>query len=76
MRYFEIAGGFRVPVSAEEQNVLSDVQKKGTVRRIDMTDRSQEMARLMVTRGILCRVRNNDDEESFTPNNDPPLTRN
>jgi hypothetical protein len=76
MRYFEIAGGLRVPVSGEEQKVLSHVGDKGRVNRADMSDRSQEIARLMVSRGLLRRVRNGDDKEAFIQNNDPPLTRN
>ena len=74
MRYFEIAGGLRVPVSGEEQTVLSDVQTKGRIKRVDMSDRSQEMARRMVSRGLLRRVRDGE-QEAFIQNNDPPLTR-
>lgn len=55
MRYYEIACGFRVPVSSEEQEVLDMVGHDESPNE-DMDERTQEVARKMVSRGVLNRV--------------------
>ncbi len=74
MRYFEIAGGFRVPLSGEEQNVLTKVEKNHRLPSEGMDEREGEVARTMVRRGVLNRVQVSD-KEHYVANNDPPLTR-
>ena len=74
MRYFEIAGGFRVTLSGEEQRVLTKVEKNHRIASGDMEEREGEVARTMVRRGLLNRVQVND-KEHYIANNDPPLTR-
>lgn len=74
MRYYEITSGMRVPVSGEERALLSQVEDSGPVTRDSMDERQQEIARQMVTRGILLRSRQ-DGKVIFTPNNDPTLRR-
>ncbi len=56
MRFHEIASGLRVPISGEEQAVLR-LAKSGPLRRDDLDDRQQEVARQMVKRGVLERGR-------------------
>ena len=56
MRFHEIASGLRVPISGEEQAVLR-LTKSGPLRRDDLDDRQQEVARQMVKRGVLERGR-------------------
>jgi hypothetical protein len=57
MRYHEIASGMRVPVSAEEQQVL-DLSKDGVLKHDGLDERNQEVARTMVSRGLLNRQNN------------------
>ena len=54
MRYHEIAtGGWRVPISAEEQAILTKIGNK-SVAAADLGDeRAQEVARQMMVRGLL-----------------------
>ena len=75
MRYFEIAGGLRVPLSGEEQKVLSIVQdNEGGVGKKEMDERQWEIGRQMVSRGLLRRV-NSGDQERVVANDDIPLKR-
>lgn len=55
MRYFEIASGFRLPVYSEEQELLDKMPEKGTIVQDDLDEREQELARLMVSRGVLAQ---------------------
>lgn len=63
MRFREVRGGLRVPVSNEEQELLDLIQTSdGMVRRADLTERNRELARKLVSRDILSRTR---QEESL-----------
>lgn len=57
MRYSEIASAIRIPVSIEEQNIL-DLAHDGVLKTEDLDERQNEVARLMVSRGILNRYKN------------------
>ena len=58
MRFYEISSGFRIPVSQEEQDVLDIISnKKGKVDKSVFDERQNEVARKMVTRGLLSRKR-------------------
>lgn len=73
MRFHEIAGGFRVPISSEERNIL-DLVVAGAVSNSDLDERQQEVARRMVGRGLLTR-HHVKDEMIFVPSADPNLWR-
>lgn len=51
MRYYEIASGFRLPVSSEEQEFLN--RASGGLPKDELDERDEELARLMVSRGVL-----------------------
>jgi hypothetical protein len=51
MRYHEIAAGFPVPVHGEEQELLDKAAPY--LVKDDLSEREQEVARLMVSRGLL-----------------------
>lgn len=68
MRYFEITGGMRLPVSEEERDILSMVSGGKTVDHDELTERDKEVARLMVSRGLLNR-RTTDDKVKYSSNN-------
>lgn len=52
MRFHEIASGLRLPVSSEEQDILTRAGNDG-VDASAMDERAQEVARRMVSRGLL-----------------------
>jgi hypothetical protein len=54
MRYHEISAGTRVPVSSEEQDLL-DLASEGVLDNSTLNDRQKEVARNMVSRGLLRR---------------------
>ena len=60
MRYYEISSGLRVPVSAEEQEVIDVILPKHRVLNSELDERQQEIARLMVGRGLLNRKHDGD----------------
>jgi len=60
MRFFEISSGIRLPVSGEEQEIIDMVASKKQIAKSDLDERQQEVARKMVSRGILNRGRDND----------------
>jgi hypothetical protein len=69
--YAETTSGIRVPVSSEEQEILNMCSKKMYKNNLD--DREQEVARRMVSRGVLHR--NKDDGGIFFVTDNRKLTR-
>lgn len=68
MRFYEISSGFRVPVSQEEQDILDIISKNGDkVAKTDLDERQNEVARKMVTRGLLHRKKDSNGTW-LTPN--------
>lgn len=64
MRFREIHGGLRVPVSNEEQDLISVIESSdGIIKRADLDERQRELARKLVSRDILHRTR--QDESLF-----------
>lgn len=75
MRYFEIAGGFRIPVSEEERDMLALVtESEHPVTDDDLDERQQELSRLMVSRGLLNRLQK-DGKIYYEPNGLPDIWR-
>ena len=74
MRYFEITSGMRLPISAEESKILTAVEENGFAERDTMDERQAEIARQMVSRGLLLRSRV-DGKVRFEPNADHNLRR-
>lgn len=60
MRFFEISSGVRLPVSQEEQEIL-DMVSEGAILESKLNERQEEVARLMVSRGLLIREENDGD---------------
>ena len=64
MKFREIRGGLRVPVSLEEQDLLDLIEThEGVVKRLDLDERQRELARKLVSRDILHRIK--QDESLF-----------
>ena len=76
MRYFEIVSGLRLPVSGEEQDLLNKITDKGRIERRALTDeRDAELARLMVSRGLL-KPTKHDGKRFYELNDASDLWRN
>ena len=65
MRYFEIAGGFRIEISEEEQEILDAAETE--VLAEDLDERGLELASKMISRGLLI-MQTTDDKISFIQN--------
>ena len=58
MRYHEIASGLQVPLSCEEQELIDQHGK--TMAKDSLDEREREVARLMVSRGVLDQYPHDD----------------
>ena len=74
MRFHEIASGLRVPVSSEEQRMLDRIAVDGS-NISDMDERSQEVARRMVSRGLLDAVGSGDEPKHLRVNSSRDIWR-
>ncbi|RYD64011.1 MAG: hypothetical protein EOP83_10805 [Verrucomicrobiaceae bacterium] len=74
MRFFEISSGMRVPVNEEEQTLINRATESKRIRFEELEEREGEIARLMVTRGLLNRE-HDDDGEFYTVNDCADLWR-
>jgi hypothetical protein len=52
VRYLEIASGLKLPVSSEEWNLIDHIRPQ-PVDQGSLDERQQELARMMVSRGLL-----------------------
>ncbi len=75
MRFFEISSGIRLPVNEEEQVLLDRAVEQRRIKRSELSEREQEVARLMVSRGLLNRVRTDEDGIIYKPNDMADLWR-
>lgn len=66
MRFHEIASGIPLPVFSEEQELLDRMTDKGMARK-DLDERDQEVARLMVSRGVLEVTHIGSAKEHYRP---------
>ena len=59
MRFHEIRGGLQIPVSSEEQDLIDliESQEGNFIEKKDLDERQQEVARKMVSRGVLDRAK-------------------
>ncbi len=72
MRYFEIAGGFRVDISEEEQVILDSALDGILEEKLD--EREAELACKMLSRGLLNRL-SIDDKIYYMQNGLPDIGR-
>lgn len=58
MRFREVRGGIQIPVSNEEQELIDliESQEGQIIKRKTLGERHRELARKMVSRGVLDRV--------------------
>jgi hypothetical protein len=62
MRFREFQGGIQMPVSLEEEALIKkiDDSKEGITEKDELDERELELARKMVSRGLLNRFRTNE----------------
>jgi hypothetical protein len=60
MRYFEIASGMQMPVSSEEWTLLRRIIE-APVRETELDERDGQLARRMLSRGLLDYYKRNDE---------------
>lgn len=65
-RFTEIQSGVRIPISSEEQVILDKCKEK--MYKSSLDERDQEVARRMVSRGILNRRKDDNGKLYFVPN--------
>lgn len=75
MRFYEITSGVRIPVSEEEQALLDLTTDHNRIVRAELDERQQEVARRMVSRGLLRRFRDKTGKIVFEPNNTTDIWR-
>jgi hypothetical protein len=68
MRFYEISSGMRLPVNEEEQTLINRATESKRIRFEELEERDGEVARQMVSRGLLNR--DQDDEGEFYTVND------
>jgi hypothetical protein len=73
MRYHEIAAGFQVPINGEEQELLA--QANPNLVQDSMDERDQQLAQLMVSRGLL-RQFMKDGKVHYRPDSERDIWRN
>jgi hypothetical protein len=74
MRFHEISSGYRLPVFAEEQAILDKIVDGSHLLKSSLDEREQEVARLMVSKGLLDR-RKDDNGIYFVVNSAEDLWR-
>lgn len=57
MRFLDFMGGLRYPISNEETKILDKISEKSFSPINDLNEREIEIAKKMVTRGLLSRVK-------------------
>lgn len=58
MRIHELLNGLRTPISNEESRLVAKIRdNKEPMRRAKLDEREQEVARLLVNKGVLTRTK-------------------
>jgi hypothetical protein len=56
MRFYELNTGYRMPASNEESDLIESAIEKGKLLNDELDYRQQEVARKLVSRGLLERI--------------------
>lgn len=60
MRWVDIAGGIRITLSNEENDLVEKTRKNKKVKKQDLDEREKEIARKLVSKGVLNRTTEKD----------------
>jgi hypothetical protein len=70
MRLIEILGGYRIPVSNEENDLINKVKQDGSLLFDDLTDREKQLSYDLYRRNV---VKISDETNMISLNKMPPL---
>ena len=60
MKILEILGGINIMISNEENDLVAKVKESQFIPKYKLTDREKEIAKNLVTRGVLIRSEMNE----------------
>ena len=61
MRFIEITDGLLTQVNNEESLLVERIRQESTMPKASLTEREQEVARTLTTRGVLTRFKIDDE---------------
>ena len=67
MRWIDISGGLRITVNNEEYQLIEKIYDN-PLKKNELNEREQEVARILVNRGILIRVKDENEKIKFRYN--------
>jgi hypothetical protein len=70
MRLIEILGGYRIPVSNEENDLINKIKQDGSLLFDDLTDREKQLSYDLYRRNV---VKISDETNMISLNKMPPL---
>jgi len=68
MRFYEIKSGIQIPLSNEELILVDYLEENPSLSSDELDERGLELARLLVSRGVLNRIEIDDNKVEFTLN--------
>ncbi len=68
MRWLDVAGGLRVPVNNEESEIVAKIDESTEFAKKDLNEREREVARKLVSRGVLNRFSDENRVVYYTVN--------
>ena len=61
MRFVECTTGLQTFVSKEEEDLVEEINKNGSMNKKDLSERQQVLARRLAEKSILIRQKHNDN---------------
>ena len=61
MRFVEFTSGLQTFVSKEEEDLVEEINKNGSMNKKDLSERQQVLARRLAEKSILIRQKHNDN---------------
>lgn len=61
MRFVEFTTGLQTFVSKEEEDLVEEINKNGSMNKKDLSERQQVLARRLAEKSILIRQKHNDN---------------
>jgi hypothetical protein len=61
MKIREVRGGLVISVNNEENELIEKIEKEGSIRKSNLSEREREVAFRLTSRGVLLRLREEDE---------------
>lgn len=75
MRWIDVIGGLKMPINNEESDLVDKINESNEIAKKDLNEREEELARNLVSRGILNRFSKKDSVQYYTVNKIQPAWR-